>query len=138
MIKPFTKFALMLAMLAFGSLALSQDDRAAQAEEQIRQVLERLDLTDEQIEQVKPILENSFESRRAVMASYGIDIESREGGGEKLGLRKARSMRRDLDKIQEDTNAELKEILSAEQFDELEIIQQERRDQMRERIRSSR
>lgn len=136
--KQFTALAALIAMLAVGSPAIAEDDRAAQAQEQMEQTVERLDLTDEQIEQVKPILEESRASQQAIMAKYGVDPESRAGSGKKLDMRQARAIRKELNEVQEDTNAELKKILSAEQLEEFEVIQQERREQMRERMRSSR
>ena len=136
--KQFTKLAALIAMLVVGSLAIAEDDRAAQAQEQMEQTIERLDLTDEQIEQVKPILEDLRASRQAILAKYGVDLENRGGGSNKLGPRQARAMRTQINDVQEDANAKLKKILSAEQLEELMLIQQERRNQMRERIRSSR
>ena len=47
----------------------------------------RLDLTDEQAEQVAPILQSNFESQRAVLLKYGIDIESGKPPAKKLGYR---------------------------------------------------
>lgn len=136
--KQLTGLAALIAMLAVGSLAVAQDDRAAQAQKQMEQTIERLDLTDEQIERVKPILEETRASRQAIMARYGVDPDGGAVGGKKLGLREARAMRKELNQVQEETNAELKKILNAEQLKELEVIQQERSDDMRERIRSAR
>jgi hypothetical protein len=135
--KQFTRLAALIAMFAVGSLAIAQDDRAAQAKEQIAQTIERLDLSDEQIEQAKPILEDLRESRQAIMAKYGIDPDNR-GGGNKPNPRQLRAMRTEIEGVQADANAKLRKILSAEQFKELEAIQQEGRDQMRERIRGAR
>lgn len=136
--KQFWVLAALIAMLAVGSPAIAEDDRAAQAQEQIEQTIERLALTDEQIERVQPILEESRASQQAIMAKYGVDPESRAGSGMKLGPRQARAMRKELNEVQADTNAELEKLLSAEQIEEFKVIQQERSDQMRERLRSSR
>lgn len=136
--KQLTGLTALIAMLAVGPLAVAQDDRAARAQEQVEQTIERLDLTDEQIERAKPILEETRASRQAIMARYGVDPDGRAVGGKKLGLREAMAMRKELNQVQEKTNAELKKILNAEQFKELEVIQQERSDAMRERIRSAR
>jgi hypothetical protein len=133
-----TRLTALIAMLAAGSLAVAQDDRAALAKEQMEQTIERLNLTDGQIERVKPILESTRASRQAIMARYGVDPDGSAVGGKKLGLREARAMRKELNQVQEGTNAELRKILNAEQLTELEVIQQERSDDMRERIRSAR
>lgn len=136
--KQFTALAALIAMLAAGSPAIAEDDRAAQARDQMEQTIEQLELTDEQIERVKPILEDSWASQQAIMAKYGIDPESHAGSGKQLDMRQARAMRKELNEVQQDMNAELTTILSAEQLEKFEVIQQERRDQMRERMRSSR
>ena len=46
----------------------------------------RLNLSEEQVEQITPILQSSFESRRAILQKYGIDIESRQPPAQKLGF----------------------------------------------------
>ena len=48
--------ATLIALFAIGTQAKADDDRAAMAQEQMQQTFERLELTDEQIEQVKPCL----------------------------------------------------------------------------------
>jgi hypothetical protein len=136
--RKFAERAALIAMLAVGSLAIAGEDRAAQAQEQMKKTIERLDLTDEQIDRVKPILEDARASRQAIMGKYGVDPEGDAGSGKKLDMRQARAMRNELNAVQDGTNAELKKILSAEQFEEFKVIQQEVRDQVRERVRSAR
>lgn len=116
--KKFTKLAALIAMLAVGSLATAEHDRAAQANAQMVQTIQRLELTDEQIEQMKPILEDLRASRQAILAKYGVDPEN-PGGGDELSPRRARAMRKEIHDVQEDANVELEKILSAEQFEEL-------------------
>jgi len=98
----------------------------------------RLDLTDEQAEQVAPILQSNFESQRAVLLKYGIDIESGKPPAKKLGYRKARAMGRELEAVRAETNHALEDILTEEQIREYEKMQEERRSELRQRVRAAR
>jgi Spy/CpxP family protein refolding chaperone len=135
------KLFLTVSALTIFLLIVSQvaaDDNASQALDQIQQTIEQLDLSDEQIEQIKPVLQESMAAQQEIMSSYGIDIENREGPSGKLGPRKAMSMRKELDEVRADTLNELEDILSAEQLDEFKAIQDQRRAEMRDRIRGAR
>ncbi|MEO1596472.1 MAG: Spy/CpxP family protein refolding chaperone [Pseudomonadota bacterium] len=123
--------AALVASLAVSTHALAEDDRAAMAQEQMQQTFERLDLTDEQIDQVKPVLEASAEEREKIMSEYGMDPES----GKRPGMRKMRAMKQEMDSVQEKTIAELKKILTDEQITEFQQIQEERQAAMRDRMR---
>lgn len=97
----------------------------------------RLHLSDEQAEKVAPILHSSFESQRAVLLEYGIDIESGKPPAKKLGYQKARAMGRDLEAVRADTNDALENILTEEQMREYQSMQNERRNEMRKRMRAA-
>ncbi|MEO0580143.1 MAG: hypothetical protein AAFZ58_15755, partial [Pseudomonadota bacterium] len=135
--KRITAVATLLTLSFFGTQAVAEDDRAAKIQEQMQQTIERLDLTDEQIEKIKPIMQESMEARQKIMASYGIDPENSDGAG-KLGMRKARAMRKEMNAINAGTLSELEQILTAEQLNEYKAIQKERQAEMKERIRGSR
>jgi hypothetical protein len=98
----------------------------------------RLDLTDDQVDQVSPVLEESLRARKKVLSSYGIDLENRSGPQSRIGIRQARAMRKELGAIQEETLNELSGILSAQQMEELKMMQEERKAEVRERIRAQR
>jgi hypothetical protein len=74
-----TAAATLIVLFAIGTQAKADDDRAAMAQEQMQQTFEGLELTDEQIEQVKPVLEASVASMQEILLSYGMDPESRPG-----------------------------------------------------------
>jgi hypothetical protein len=109
-----TLFTLTYCGLAFSETdsVVEPENASAVLEDMFAETKARLDLTDEQVEQVTPILQSSFESRRAILLEYGIDIESRKPPAQKLGFRKALS--------------------------EYVAMQNERKNRMRERLRASR
>ena len=120
-------------------VAWSQEDRAAQIEERIVEAKERLDLNDEQIEQLTPVLKSGFEAQMAVLKKYGIDLENRASGNQgKLRFREARKLRKDMDVVRESTLGQVEGILTEEQFSEYKKIQDERKKQMRELIKNRR
>ena len=94
----------------------------------------KLGLTEEQMAQLKPILADQFDAQMAVMDKHGIALGD-SGDRGRLGLRKLRALRRDLDKISDNTSKRLSGILSKAQLAEFEKIQKEQREQMREKLR---
>jgi hypothetical protein len=82
----------------------------------IERLSARLDLTEEQKAQAEPIIKESIEKRRAVFEKY------REQG---LNIRQA--MRGEMKEISDATHAELSTILSDEQREKLNTIQEEKR-----------
>ena len=123
----------LLAVFAIGSVAIAQDDdRAAMAKEQLQQTVERLELSDEQIEQVRPVLEESAAARQEILSKYGIDLENPDN---RPPPRKLMSMRKEMNAVRKDTMGQLEQYLSDEQLAELKTIQEERQAEMRERMR---
>lgn len=121
------------------SLAQQADpDRIAELEARIEQTKQRLNLTDEQLAQIEPILESSFEATALVLENHGIDLnpDVPRDQRERPGLRKMRAVSKDLQAVREETAAEMAEVLTAEQMEEYRKIQEERRVALRERIRA--
>jgi len=114
------------------------DDQAAQAQQRLAAAKERLDLSDEQLDQLAPVLEKSMAAQRRVLASYGIDLENRNGAGNRPGLRQARAMRKEMNAVKSDTLAEVNKILTDAQLKEFKRMQEERQAEMRQRIRGAR
>ncbi len=133
--KHITTVVALIALLGGAAQAKANDDRAAMAEEQMRQTFERLELTDEQIEQVEPILLESAAARQEILSKYGMDPESRQGSEGRPAMREMRAMRKEMQAVQKSVLDELEPILSEEQFEEFKLIQDDRRAEMRERIR---
>jgi Spy/CpxP family protein refolding chaperone len=134
------RLAVILALLLIGSFSTSTRAGAAafqqppdaqapvvpeQARQRLEQLKERLKLTPEQIEQVRPILSAEMEKLKALR-------ESSSGGGSRRDRLK---MARELKRIQDDADDQLKKVLSKEQMNELKKIREERRQQLRDRAR---
>lgn len=129
---------LVLAIAALPA-AQAEEDRAAQLEERIAETKARLNLSDEQVEQLTPIVVSGFEAQMAVLEENGIDLENpNPDNRQRLGFRAARKLRKELDAVRENTSDEVEKILSDEQFSEYKEIQAEREERMREMIRERR
>ena len=120
------------------AIAQTETDQVSQFEQRIAETKTRLNLSDEQIEDIKPILKTSFEAKAAVLNEYGIDLENGTGSGEKLGFRKARKLGKEMNAINENTVDELQNILTPEQLSEYKELQEERRSELRAKIKDSR
>ena len=97
-------------------------------------IKDRLSLTDEQAEKFKPIILYQWEKRMAVMKKHGINRDS-SLSEKKIGLRQLRAVKKEMDKINKEIEKQLVNILSKEQMDEYNNIQEENRIEMRKRLR---
>ncbi len=105
-------------------------ERAAAMAQRMEETAARLDLTDAQREQVRPVFQDSM------MQSAQLLQAARAGGRPSLG--ELRRLRGELQAIDDATHAQLEGILSPEQLDELSTIQDENREQLRARLREQR
>lgn len=129
---------LALVLLAFASqLALAESDRGAEVGERLAQARDRLDLSDEQLDQIAPVMEESLAKRNSIMSRYGVDPQNPERS-KRPNFRQARAMRSEMEAVRSDTLASLEGILSREQLDEFKSMQEEQRAEMRERMRAAR
>jgi hypothetical protein len=127
---------LSVAILSNVSLPSSAEESVVvQTEHRLAAIKARLDLSEEQITQMAPVLEESMAASQRILASYGIDLENREDNAGKLGLRKGRAMRNEIDTVRAETLSALETILTEDQLVEFKKIQNEREAEMRERIR---
>ena len=125
--------------LLLSGVAVAQDREEIEdkAEERLEQVIENLELTDEQVEALRPIFQSSFERQAAVLEQYGIDLSDGEQGG-KLSRRERRKLRGDLKDEREKADDAIAEVLTDEQFDAYKEMAEERQDEMRERLKDRR
>ncbi|MEO1326144.1 MAG: hypothetical protein AAFV47_05675 [Pseudomonadota bacterium] len=104
---------------------------------QFEEIQEKLELTDAQMEEMRPIVEAGQQKQRDILASYGIDPDG--GDGEKIGRRQAMSIRREIRAAREEMFDQLKPILTEAQLEEFTEMQEEqaekRRLAIRERLR---
>lgn len=113
-------------------------EQTEQLQRQLQETRTRLNLTDAQAEQVRPILQAALEARLEVLREYGIDLRDDSGSAGRLGFFQARRLRRDLDSVQERTMDELDDVLTDTQLAAYEELQEERRETVRERLRQRR
>ena len=125
-------------LVIFSPLTLAETDQAAQLEQRLEQAKARLGLTDDQLEQMAPVLQETMDAQQRILTSYGIDLEGQDDPAQTLGIRKAMAMKRELDVVRADMLAAVEGILTNEQFDEFKRLQSERQSEMRKRIRGQR
>ena len=123
---------LLLACAAFPS-AGNAYPTAEQREQRMEQIVERLDLSDEQREQIRPIMENSAKQRRAVLEKHGVGPGKPEPDRETK-----RAIHTDMQPVRAETEQQLATVLSDEQMEEFRQIRQELRDEWRARRREQR
>ena len=125
-----------LFCLALSSpLCHANDTRAAKLEQYVLDAKDRLQLTDDQITRIAPVLGESIDRQRGVLARYGIDPDSSGETSRRIGLRDAVAMKKALDEVRSATLASVGDILTTEQLEEFVRMQDERRDEVRSRIR---
>ena len=90
----------------------------------------KLELTPEQAERVRPILEEHFEAQMAVLDKHGVGPGNRDDGG-RPGLWTLRRLRKDLGANNERTAERLSAILSGAQLEAYEQHQSEQRKKLR-------
>lgn len=95
------------------------------------EVLEQLNLTESQYEQIIPVLEQSVEQRDAVLTKHGIDLD---GQGDRPGFRTLRKMSQDMQKLRAETEQQLSGILDEPQMATFREWQDSNRAAMRERL----
>ncbi|MGM0739393.1 MAG: hypothetical protein ACQETM_09580 [Bacteroidota bacterium] len=113
----------------------ADSDREALFEERLAEAKVRLGLSDEQLEQAKPIMKASIEAQQSILARYGIDLEAEGGPKTRIGLRKARQLRNDLAEVRAGTLEQLDDILLDKQVKEFRKIQEERRQSVMNHVR---
>lgn len=129
-------FVAFVALFSCAPMAHTQGDRAAQIRLQVQQTIERLELTDEQIERFLPVVERSLLAQKELMAKYGLDPESRQAA--RPDRKTLKALRAEMEALRANTLAELEGILSDTQLTALIAIQEERRAAMQSRMRDSR
>lgn len=126
-------------IFAMNVSAADTSERLAQADQQIEEIKLRLNLTEKQTQQVTPILEKSMKKREETLKNYGIDLENHTAKpSRKMGFREAFQLKNEMGEIRSQTLTELENVLTEEQLDEYETIQEEIASKIRSKIRARR
>ncbi|WP_444892775.1 hypothetical protein ACJJIQ_23860 [Microbulbifer sp. ANSA003] len=123
-------FSLVIAAIitiSANTLAWADNDHAAQLAERLEATKAKLNLSDEQVEKVKPILESANEQRRQVLAKYGVNIESPSGAIQKMSFREKRQLGKEMAAIRKSTLSEMSTVLTDQQLAEFKKLQEENR-----------
>lgn len=129
---------LLLVLLAsplYAQTAVPSEETIERIRAQVQETQERLQLTEAQQEAIRPILEESFEQRLAVLEKHGIDLENRDAN-ERPGLLTLRKVRKDMDNVREETEKQLNDVLTADQMNVWKELEEERRARMREHLQN--
>ena len=98
----------------------------------------RLNLTEEQIQQFKPIFVDNFQKRMNLMNKYGINIDNQKttnnNGMGVMGIRQLRSLKKEIDKINKNAEKQLANIFTKEQMNIYKLFQEEQRDEMKDKL----
>ena len=130
-------FALVLTASAWA--AESIDEARTVIEGRLTLVSERLALTDEQVERIEPVLRKSLEAQGELLAQRGFSRDGQQRrGGDRPNLREMRTLVREMDAIRETALEELGEVLDEKQLREYAEIQEERKAELRRRMRRHR
>ncbi|HNR11736.1 MAG TPA: hypothetical protein PKM59_00310 [Thermodesulfobacteriota bacterium] len=114
-----------MMLLVFAPVFSSWAQDGSNADAFAQKFQERLQLSDEQMEQLRPIISEDMAKRKAILQKY-------QGHGQQ-GYR---PMRGELDSLNADTEGKMSQILSAEQMEEYKKLRQEQVERMRERART--
>jgi len=119
--------------------AFAQSDRAERIEQQLTELKQRLELSDTQSMQIRPILEKSAEERRSILKRYGVDMENMDPDTrKKLSFREKRKLGGELRDAKKETIVQLDKLLSDTQMEAYHAIQKERKEKLREHMDSRR
>lgn len=130
-----TLLLLLLAAPLYAQIAAPSEEARERMRAQIEESLERLHLTDAQRETVRPILEESFAQRLAVLEKHGIDLENQDAN-DRPGFRTMRKLGKDMDNVRKDTEKQLQAVLTADQMNLWKELEEERRARMREQFKN--
>ena len=133
------KFGLVLLLLfmSIGWPALAAPEHAESVELALADMRQRLNLSEDQQAQIEPIVRDHVEASQAVLRAHGISSTGASSGGPK-SLRQLRALANDMKPVRDQTRRRLAEVLSPEQMAEYQLIEEERRQAMRERLKNSR
>lgn len=124
-----TKLAAMMLALALVSPTAAQQkpqEPSDRVQQRLEEVKARLELTPEQMEQLRPVLADEAQKLRALRDKYADGSASR---------RSRRNMARELKSIRSDTDERLKRILSTQQMEQLKDLREQWREEFRDRAR---
>ena len=108
------------------------EEQQSQLDQNIELTKERLELTDEQSVVVEEILRNSMTERFVILDKYGINPI--DPNFQRPDMRTMKRMRGDMERLDSDTQKQLKNQLTKDQMKTWKKLEKERQNHMRERM----
>ncbi|MGB1297329.1 MAG: hypothetical protein ACPG8A_03595 [Psychrobium sp.] len=129
------KKVLVLVALFFAFLTTVNAGEKADFQQRFEKVKERLQLTPQQVDIITPILVESAERTKKVLAKYDINLdETNKDNRAKLGFSQLRKLAKDMATEREKTTQALAKHLTTQQMETFQSLQEERKKEMRSRI----
>ncbi len=126
-------------MVLSSSLVAQTNQNLNDIQQKVASIKQRMNLSGEQSDKVGFILEDGMETRKVILKKYGIDLENRNSDSKsKLGFRKMRKLKGELSDEKEKTLSKLSTVLTPEQMEEYQLIQEEMSEKLKARIKESR
>ena len=119
------------AAAAVVALSAVRAQDQADFESGVAEVRERLGLSDAQAQQLRPIFEGWLETQMAILEEHGVGSETAEGG-QRSNIENIQALQRALRENSGELQAQLATVLSGEQMAELNALQAEARERIRE------
>jgi len=107
------KFTVTMLILIFASITSFSSPR--ELEKSVTDYSTRLELTEDQIDEIKPVIEKSAVERKAILKQLSVSDKKRE----------KRKLEKELKKVEEKTDKNLVEILDSDQAKEWKVIRKE-------------
>jgi hypothetical protein len=123
-----------IGLMTAASLATGGELDVAAAEQRVQEMVNRLELSDTQLEQLRPVMHDIWARQVEILDGYGIDPDTLGARDQSLGVRDAMAMRKDMMAVREDLRVAVGQFLNDEQMREFQAIQEERAAAMREKI----
>jgi hypothetical protein len=120
-----------MSILVLCGPALAQEEGPMDMMARIEAAKDRLDLTPEQLESMRAVMDESGQKYRAVLDKHGVSR------GDKLSLGKKIKIGKDMRKVQKQTDKQLTEILDKDQMKEFKAIRKEMRQEAKQRMKGN-
>lgn len=132
----------LMAFIAVGITTFAQEKKEERKEKftseqrvdfQVKKITKELNLNDNQVNQVKALIAKEVEKREAKKA----EMKSKRAEQTKPSKEEKEARRNEMKANQEAMKAEMKKILTAEQYTKWELKQEERKEKMIERLKEN-
>lgn len=115
------------------SISSASGQSLDELQKRITEVRERLDLSEEQIEQLSPVFKDYFKAQIELLMELGVNLESQESD-EGIDIKQLQGLEQKIREANADFETEIAASLSDEQLEEFVALQQEQKDRIRDKV----